>query len=106
MGINLPYLFHHTKEHIHLFRILSRSQGGLHPLTDYFADVCIGKILEHHRWSRMKKGRDKTMLYYKAEAAGGAITRMLAKWLEDGAVLPAEEMITQAKTIISFLASS
>jgi len=31
---------------------------------------------------------------------------MLARWLEDGAVLPAEEMIAQAKSILSFLASS
>ena len=106
MGINLPYLFHHTKEHIHLFRILSRSKGGFSTVSNYFADVCTGKILEYHRWSRMKKGRDKTMLYYRAEAAAGAITRMLARWLEDGAVLPAEEMIAQAKSILSFLASS
>jgi hypothetical protein len=54
----------------------------------------------------MKKGRDKTMLYYKAEAAAGAITRMLARWLEDGARLPPEEMIAQAKSILHFLAQS
>jgi hypothetical protein len=106
MGINLPFLFHHTKGHIHLFKIVSRSRGGFGVVGNYFADVCIGRILQHHRWSRMKKGREKSILYYRAEAAAGAITRMLTKWLEDGAMLPAEDMVTQAKTILSFFERS
>jgi hypothetical protein len=106
MGINLPFLFHHTKGHIHLFRIVSRSKGGFGVVGNYFADVCLGRILEHHRWSRMKKGREKTILYYKAEAAAGAVTRMLTRWLEDGAVLPAADMIAQAKSILAFFAQT
>ena len=44
--------------------------------------------------------------YYKAEAAAGAIIRMLSRWLEEGAVLAAEDMIAQAKSILSFFAHS
>jgi len=99
MGINLHYLFHHTKEHLDLYKILSRSSSS-DLLVNYFAGVCVTKLLEYHRYDKLKKGRDKMLLHYTAQAASGAIVSMLAAWLADGAAIPAEEMIEKSKKIL------
>lgn len=100
MGINLSYLFHHTKEHLDLYKILSRSKG-VDLLNNYFTGVCATKLLEYHRYAHLKKGKDKTLLRYTTEAAAGAIVSMLAAWLADGATIPAEEMISKSKNILA-----
>jgi len=102
MGVNLSYLFHHTKEHLDLYRILSRSKS-LDVLNNYFTGVCVTKLLEYHRYSRLKKGKEKMLLHYTARAAAGAIGGMLGAWLADGAIIPAEEMIARARNILEML---
>jgi len=96
MGVNLSYLFHHTKDHLDLYRILSRSKR-FDLLSNYFAGVCVTRLLEYHKYNKLKKGRDKMLLHYTAQAAAGAIVSMLAAWLADGAIIPAEEMIERSK---------
>jgi hypothetical protein len=98
MGINLSYLFHHTKEHLDLYKVLSRSKS-VDLLNKYFAGVCVTKLLEYHGYYH-KKGKDKMLFRYTAEAAAGAIVGMLAAWLADGAAIPAEEMITKARKVL------
>jgi hypothetical protein len=100
MGINLSYLFHHTKEHLDLYKILSRGKG-VDLLNNYFTGVCATKLLEYHRYAHLKKGKDKTLLRYTTAAAAGAIVSMLAAWLADGATIPAEEMISKSKNILA-----
>ncbi|MBN9382100.1 MAG: TetR/AcrR family transcriptional regulator [Chitinophagaceae bacterium] len=100
MGINLPWLFNHTKEHIDLYRVLSRSKS-LDLVSNYFAGVCVTKLLEYHGYARLKKVREKMLLRYTSVAAAGAIVSMLAAWLTDGAAIPAEEMISKSKNILA-----
>jgi len=98
MGINVTYLFEHTKENLPLFRSIAGTKG-LEALGEYFMDLCVAKIMDYMK----RRSADRKMLRYKAEAAAGGIVRMMFKWLKDGARFPAEELIDYAKKILSDL---
>ncbi|HWB91303.1 MAG TPA: TetR/AcrR family transcriptional regulator [Puia sp.] len=102
MGINLTYLFDHTKEHLSLVRRLSGTRGMV-ALTDFFTELCAARIMEHHKVGRPRSKTARSLFRYKAEAAAGGIVRMLSKWLEDGAVIPVEEMVTCATRILTIV---
>ncbi|WP_162923676.1 TetR/AcrR family transcriptional regulator [Arachidicoccus soli] len=99
MGINIAYLFNHLKEHVHSGKAMMGSRG-IDFLFNYFADLCAMRILEYHKRQPVNTGSGQQMIRYQAEAAAGGITRMLFKWLEDGAVVPVNEMIALAKRIL------
>jgi len=98
-GVNLDYLFKHTREHLDLARILARSKS-IDIISNHFADICAGQIYQQLK-KQLTDRKEHKIAYYKAEAAAGGIIRMLFKWLADGAVIAAEEMITQATLILS-----
>ncbi len=100
MGINISYLFAHTQEHVLLFKAMSGNRS-IDILCNYFMELCTAKIMEHIKRQSSFKKKNKQMQRYKAEAAAGGIIRMMLKWLEDGAVVPAEEMIVHAKKILN-----
>jgi hypothetical protein len=95
MGINLTYMFEHTREHLPLYKAMVRSRGK-EMLGEYFMDLCAGKIMEYMR----RRSSDRKMLRYKAEAAAGGIVRMMFKWLEDGAKTPSKELVDYAKKLL------
>ncbi|XZF15469.1 TetR/AcrR family transcriptional regulator [Chitinophagaceae bacterium MMS25-I14] len=97
-GINLSYLFHHTREHLHLAKALSRTKS-IEILSNHFADICAVQIYEQLK-KKLPGRNEQQMARYKAEAAAGGIVRMLFKWLADDAVTPAEEMIRHSKSIL------
>jgi hypothetical protein len=45
MGVNLSYLFNHTKEHLHLTKAMSRTKS-IDILSNHFADICAAKRLQ------------------------------------------------------------
>lgn len=99
LGINLSYLFHHTREHLHLAKALAQTKS-IEILSNHFADICAAQIYEHMK----KKLPDRTghpMARYKAEAAAGGIVRMLFKWLADEATTPIDEMINHSMDILA-----
>jgi AcrR family transcriptional regulator len=100
-GVNLSYLFHHTKEHLPLARALGRT-NSLVILSNHFADVCATQIYERlKKQLRARAGRGELQkARYKSEAAAGAIIRMLFKWLADGATVPVAEMIDYSEQIL------
>lgn len=99
MGINLHYLFHHTKEYLPIIKGLSGSRG-MDIIYKYFAEVCSGKIREHYKAQPRRDKKGQKILHYKADAAAAGILAMLFRWLEDGATIPEEEMIGYAKEIL------
>jgi hypothetical protein len=101
LGVNVPYLFHHTKEHLLLAKALGRTQS-IEILSNHLADMCAAQIYE-----RLKKKlparaarSEHQMARYKAEAAAGALIRMLFKWLKDGATIPVDKMIEYAARVL------
>lgn len=102
MGINIQYLFEHTREHLPLFKAIRHSRA-IDILGNYFTELCANKIIEHLKRHSSFKRKDEQMFCYKAEAAAGGIIRMLFKWLDDGAYLPAEIMIIYSKKILADL---
>jgi hypothetical protein len=103
MGINLAYLFNHTQENLPLVKALLNSRG-IDVITNHFTELCAAKILEHHKARPPRSKTAQRLFRYRAEAAAGGIIRMLFKWLEDGALLPAAEMITHATAILTAVA--
>lgn len=101
-GVNLSYLFHHTKEHLHLAKALSRT-GSIEILSNHFAALCAAQIYtELKKKLPVRAGRnDQQMARYKAEAAAGAVVRMLFKWLADGAATPVDKMIELSRQILN-----
>jgi AcrR family transcriptional regulator len=99
MGINLSYLFNHTKENLDIGNAMAGTRGT-EVLSAHFADLVAAKIFDHHRPKLPKNKIVQKMLRYKAEAIAGGIVRMLFKWLEDGAIVPVDEMIVYAKKIL------
>ncbi|HEV2478378.1 MAG TPA: TetR/AcrR family transcriptional regulator [Puia sp.] len=104
MGINLSYLFHHTKEHLFLVKGIAGTQG-MTALYNYFTELCAGKILDYHKGKLPRSKMEQKLFRYRAEAAAGGIVRMLFKWLEDGAVVPAEEMVASAERVLGVVVS-
>jgi len=100
MGINLSYLFHHTKEHLPVVEAMLGSRG-MDVLSQYFAGLVAAKIIAHDNQPRPKNKEERKMLRYKAEAIAGGIIRMLFKWLEDGAGVPVDKMMAYAKTMLN-----
>jgi len=100
-GINLPYLFQHTREHLALARALSRTKS-IEIVSNHLAELCAGQIYERLKQELPDRaGRDvKLIMRYKAEAAAGAIIRVLFKWLTDGATIPADRMIEYSGRIL------
>jgi hypothetical protein len=98
-GINLAYLFSHNKEHVLLYKAMA-GNSSLHLLGNYFIDLCAGKILAQFKRKPAFRGRNKQLLMYKSEAAAAGIIRMMFKWLEDGAKLPAEELIAHSRYLL------
>jgi AcrR family transcriptional regulator len=98
MGINLTYLFDHSREHRALGEHLSYE--GRQLVRDFFTDVCSAKIIEHHRAGLSYEERQRRLFIYRAEAAAAAIVAMLFKWLEAGADTPVEDMVGQAREIL------
>lgn len=98
MGVNLDYLFNHTKEHLHLTKAMSGK--SIDVLSNHFADVCATQIYTHLKRG-LSPGTDQRMLLYKAEAAAGGIVRMLFKWLQDDAPVAADDMIAHARDILA-----
>ena len=103
MGINIQYLFEHTREHLPLFKAM-RNSKGIELLGNYFTELCAARIFEHMKGQASFKRSEERMLCYKAEAAAGGIVRMLFKWLDDGARVPAGTMILYSKKILGDLA--
>lgn len=99
MGINLSYLFHHTKEYLPVVKALKGGRG-MDIICNHFAEVCYGKILAHYKGKAMKDSKAQKILHYKAAAAAAGIVALLFKWLEDGAAIPEDEMIGYARTIL------
>jgi hypothetical protein len=102
MGINIHYLFEHTREHLPLFKAMRQSKA-VEILGNYFTELCAGKIFEHLQRHSPGSKKEEPMLSYKAEAAAGGIIRMLFKWLDDGARVPAAAMILYSKKILADL---
>jgi len=98
MGVNLHYLFNHTKEQLSLVKALYRSRS-IDTVMNYFAEICASKIIEYNKRKTKGKAAQKR-LQYKAEAAAGGIVRVLLKWLEDDAATPVDEMVAFAKRIM------
>jgi len=98
MGVNLHYLFDHTKEQLNLVKALYRSRS-IDTVMNYFAEICAAKIIEYNKRKIRGKAALKT-LRYEAEAAAGGIVRVLLKWLEDDAITPVDEMVGFAKRIL------
>lgn len=98
MGINISYLFNHTKEHLRLIKAISGSLG-MDVIKNYFAHVYTVKIVEYRKSELVENLTDLKVLVYKAEALG--IIRMLFAWLEDDAPTPIDEIIAYAKSILS-----
>jgi len=105
MGVNLSYLFHHTRENLPLVKALFGTRG-MDIITSHFTELCAAKIIEYNK-SRFPRSKTAQRLFrYKAEAAAGGIVRMLFKWLEDGATIPAEEMVAYAIAIQTAVVAS
>lgn len=100
MGINLVYLFNHTREHLKAVHAMLGTRG-LDILAAHFSALIAAKIVEYHEHRFSSDIPDKKMLRYRSEAKAGGIVRMLFKWLEDGAVIPADDMIIFAEKILS-----
>jgi len=98
MGVNLYYLFNHTREHLHLTKAMSGK--SIDVLRNHFADVCATQIYMHLKRT-VSSGADQCMLLYKAEAAAGGIVRMLFRWLQDEIPTPADDMIAHARHILA-----
>jgi AcrR family transcriptional regulator len=99
MGVNLAYLFNHTKEHLHLTKAMSGSKS-IDILGNHFTDICAVQIYTYLK--QQPQGRaNPQMTRYKAEAAAGGIVRMLLSWLKDDATIPVDEMISHSKHILS-----
>jgi len=98
LGVNLSYLFHHTRDHIHLVKVMSRTKS-IEILSAHFADICAVQIYEQLK-KKLPDGADHQIARYKAEAAAGGIVRMLFKWLADSAVTPVDEMIKHSRYIL------
>ena len=99
LGVNLSYLFHHTREHLHLAKALSRTKN-IDILSNHFAAICAAQIYEQLK-IRLPKRTEHQMARYKAEAAAGGIVRMLFKWLADDAKTPVDEMIRHSKYVLN-----
>jgi len=99
MGINIAYLFHHTRDHLPLVKAMSGNQS-LNMLTNYFTDFCATRIMDHLKRQSSHRKKNQPLMRYKAEAAAGAIVRMLFKWLDDGAKVPADTMIGYSKRLL------
>ncbi|MBS1606847.1 MAG: TetR family transcriptional regulator [Bacteroidetes bacterium] len=98
--INLSYLFQHTRENLPLVRALFGTRG-MDIITNHFTELCAAKIIEDHKTRSARSKTAQRLFRYKAEAAAGGIIRMLFKWLEDGATIPADEMAAHATTILT-----
>ena len=99
LGVNLSFLFHHTREHLHLAKALSRTKS-IDILSNHFTDICAAQIYEQLK-TRLPDRTEHRIARYKAEAAAGGIVRMLFKWLADGAKIPVDEMIAHSKYILN-----
>jgi hypothetical protein len=99
MGINLAYLFSHSKEHLLIYNALSGNRS-LDILGNYFTDICASKIMAHLKRQPFFKKSNEQALQYKAEAAAAGIIRMMFKWLKEGATIPSEKMIMYARDIL------
>ncbi|RFM29133.1 TetR/AcrR family transcriptional regulator [Deminuibacter soli] len=100
-GVNLSYLFYHTKEHMHLVKSLTKT-GSIGILSNFFADLCAGKIVAYCKANYTISKKDLRMIEYKAAAAAGGVVRMLFKWLADGAKTPEQEMISYAAGVLDY----
>ncbi len=98
MGINVAYLFSHTKEHIDLYKAMSGNRS-IDILGNYFVALCTSKIIEHLKRKPAFRKREQ-MLRYMAAAAAAGLIKMMFNWLDDGARVPATEMTTCAKKIL------
>jgi len=97
MGINLSYLF--NEEHLAVSKAMFGTKS-IDILFNYFTELCAAKILEYHKHHGSNSSHDQKMLRYSAQAAAGGLMRMLFKWFEDGAVVPAGEMILYARRFL------
>lgn len=104
MGVNLRYLFEHTKEQLNLVKALYRSRS-IDVVMNYFAEICASKIIEYNKRKIKGSKTAQKKLRYEAEAAAGGIVRVLLKWLEDDAVTPVDEMVAFAKRIMDSVVS-
>lgn len=100
MGVNLAYLFNHTKENLHVTQAMFGTKS-IEIIRNGFTDVCAAKISEYQKARAANSTANPLMLRYKAEAAASGIVWMLFKWLEDGAVVPVSEMIAHSKKILT-----
>ncbi len=99
LGINISYLFSHNKNHVQLYKAMSGNRS-IDILGNYFMNLCSSRIIEQLRPQFPYKKKEQQILTYKAEAAAGGIIRMMFKWLNDGAIVPAEDMVGYAKKIL------
>lgn len=98
LGVNLPYLFQHTREHLRLAKAMSQTKS-IEILSNHFADICGAQIYEQLK-KQLPDRAEHQIARYKAEAAAGGIIRMLFKWLADDATTPIEEMIKHSTHIL------
>ena len=99
LGVNLSYLFNHTREHLHLAKALSRTKS-IEILSNHLADICAAQIYEQLK-KKLRSRTERQMARYKAEAAAGGIIRMLFKWLADGAPIPVDDMIRHSRNVLN-----
>ncbi|MGN6569712.1 MAG: TetR/AcrR family transcriptional regulator [Flavipsychrobacter sp.] len=104
MGVNIRYLFEHTKEQMNLVKALYRSRS-IDVVMNYFAEICASKIIEYNKRKIKSSKAAQKKLQYEAEAAAGGIVRVLLKWLEGDAVTPVDEMVAFAKRIMDSVVS-
>src|ERR1700754_2801037 len=63
MGINIQYLFEHTREHLSLFKAMRYSKG-IEILGNYFTELCAGKIYEYmKRHPSFEKNNERMLCY-------------------------------------------
>ncbi|PZF72647.1 TetR/AcrR family transcriptional regulator [Taibaiella soli] len=100
-GVNVSYLFQHTKEHLALAKALARTKS-IELISNHFAELCAAQIYERlkKQLPRRASRAELQTARYKAEAAAGAVVRMLFKWLADGASTSVEKMTDYATHIL------
>ena len=101
-GINLGYFFKFSPEYLDLYKALEGSKA-LEVLSNHFEDLFVSRIEEYHRRFNPQAMENPSMFPFRAHAAAGAIISMYLKWLQEGSVYPAEELISLSKKILNSL---
>lgn len=101
-GVNLHYLFSHTKEYIKIYEAMRESKV-LNQFSNYFTTVITTRVRNYVNANFFEVKSKLSVEFYAIEAASAGIMGMLIKWLDDGAVLPVDDMVTLAKNQLKLI---